>query len=124
MPGASRMVPRSLVWATGIDVLPRDRVVERRREFLLVRSPSNPAHYWGNLLLFDQAPVAGDAPRWEAFFDEAFRDEPRVRHRTFAWDRTDATAGAAKEEFSSRGYRIDESVGLVAGAGQLVQHAR
>jgi ribosomal protein S18 acetylase RimI-like enzyme len=112
------------VWATGIDVLPLDRVVERRAEFLLVRSPSNPAHYWGNLLLFDEAPVAGDALPWEAMFDEAFADEPRVRHRTFAWDRTDGVAGAAQEEFVSRGYRMDESVGLVAAAQQLVPHPR
>jgi ribosomal protein S18 acetylase RimI-like enzyme len=118
------IVPRSLVWATGIDVLPLDRVVERRPEFLLVRSPSNPAHYWGNLLLFDDAPVAGDALRWEAMFDEVFADEPRVRHRTFAWDRTDGVPGAAHEEFASRGYRIDESIGLVAEAHQLAPHAR
>jgi ribosomal protein S18 acetylase RimI-like enzyme len=118
------LVPRSLVWATGIDVLPLDRVVERRPEFLLVRSPSNPAHYWGNLLLFDEAPRAGDALHWEALFDEVFADEPRVRHRTFAWDRTDGAAGAAYEEFAGRGYRMDESVGLVADAHQFAPHPR
>ena len=53
-------MPRSLVWATSIDVLPPDRVVERRDGYLVVRSPANPAHYWGNLLLFDDAPAAGD----------------------------------------------------------------
>jgi ribosomal protein S18 acetylase RimI-like enzyme len=117
-------VPRSLVWATGIDVLPLDRVVERWSEFLLVRSPSNPQHYWGNLLVFDRPPSAGDALRWEGLFDEAFGDEPRVRHRTFAWDCTDGEAGAAHEEFTGRGYVIDESVGLVAHASQLVPHSR
>jgi ribosomal protein S18 acetylase RimI-like enzyme len=117
-------VPRSLVWATSIDVMPPDGVVERRSDFLLVRSPSNPAHYWGNLLLFDGAPSEGDGRRWEGLFDEAFGDEPRVRHRTFAWDRTDGAAGAAHEEFVNRGYEVDESIGLVAHAGQLVPHAR
>jgi ribosomal protein S18 acetylase RimI-like enzyme len=111
------------VYATGLDVLPFDRVVERRPEFLLVRSPSNPAHYWGNLLLFDRAPVEGDALHWEELFDDAFSDEPRVRHRTFAWDRTDGDIGAA-QEFVSRGYRLDESIGLVADAHQLVPHPR
>jgi ribosomal protein S18 acetylase RimI-like enzyme len=122
--GDASAVPRSLVWTTGIDVLPLDRVVERRSEFLLVRSPSNPAHYWGNLLLFGRAPCAGDALRWEGLFDEAFGDEPRVRHRTFAWDRTDGASGVAHEEFVERGYEIDESVGLVAHARQLMPHAR
>ena len=78
------LVPRSLVWATDLDVLPQGRVAERRDGYLLIRSPGNPAHYWGNLLLFDEAPGEGDAARWEALFDEEFGDEPRVRHRTFA----------------------------------------
>jgi hypothetical protein len=117
-------VPRSLVWATDIDVLPIDRVVERKSDFLLIRSPGNPAHYWGNLLLFDREPHAGDALRWEALFENDFADEPLVRHRTFAWDRTDGTVGAAREEFSSRGYDIEQTVGLLADAGTLVAHPR
>lgn len=51
-------VPRSLVWATDIDTLPLDRVVERRDGYLAVSSPSNPRHYWGTLLLFDKPPGA------------------------------------------------------------------
>jgi ribosomal protein S18 acetylase RimI-like enzyme len=124
MSGDANLVPKSLVWATTVDVLPLDHVVERRSGFLLVRSPSNPGHYWGNLLIFDDAPVPGDAPRWEALFDEAFADEPRVRHRTFAWDRTDGVTGAAHEEFGGRGYRMEASVGLVAEADQLPPHPR
>ena len=107
-------VPQSLVWATDLDVLPLDKVVERRDGHLHVRSPTNPVHYWGNLLLLDDAPVAGDGERWEALFDSAFADEPRVRHRTFAWDRADGTTGAAAEEFVARGYELEETVGLVA----------
>jgi ribosomal protein S18 acetylase RimI-like enzyme len=118
------LTPRSLVWATDIDVLPPDRAVERRDGYLVIRSPSNPHHYWGNLLLFDEAPVSGDADRWEALFDEAFADEPRVRHRTFAWDRTDGTAGAATGEFAARGYEIEESMGLVARPGDVKPHPR
>src|SRR5262245_63694044 len=92
-------VPRSLVRATDLDVLAPDRVIERRDGFLLVRSPSNPTFYWGNLLLFDRAPEPGDGLCWEALFEEEFADEPRVRHRTFAWDRPDGAVGAAREEF-------------------------
>ena len=117
-------VPRSLVWATGIDVLPTSRVVERRSGFVVVHSPSNPTHYWGNFLLFDREPVAGDARRWEALFNEAFGNDPRVSHRTFAWDRTDGAVGAAREEFVTRGYDLEESVGLRAGPHQLVSHPR
>ena len=117
-------VPRSLVWATDLDTLALDRVVERRDGYLLIRSPSNPTFYWGNLLLFDQAPRAGDGARWEELFEREFADEPRVEHRTFAWDRLQGEAGAAQEEFVARGYDLDESVGLVADAGQVQPHPR
>jgi ribosomal protein S18 acetylase RimI-like enzyme len=117
-------VPRSLVWATDIDVLPVDRVVERRDGYLVIRSPSNPTHYWGNLLLFDDPPSAGDAARWETRFAEEFQHEPRVRHRTFAWDRADGVAGAAKEEFGARGYDVEESIGLVASPAAIRRHPR
>jgi ribosomal protein S18 acetylase RimI-like enzyme len=105
-------------------VLPPDRVIERAPGFLLIRSPSNPTHYWGNFLLFDRAPLPGDGPRWETLFDAAFDDEPRVRHRSFSWDQIDGAAGAACVEFAERGYLVDEYVGLVAQAGRVIPHAR
>jgi ribosomal protein S18 acetylase RimI-like enzyme len=115
-------VPSSLVRATDLDVLGLDSVIERHDGFLLVRSPSNPTFYWGNFLLFDREPRAGDGTRWEALFEEAFTDEPRVEHRAFGWDRADGTIGAAREEFAARGYDVDETAGLVA--ERLVAHAR
>jgi ribosomal protein S18 acetylase RimI-like enzyme len=118
------LVPRSLVWATSLDVLPVDRRVESRDGYLAVRSPSNPTHYWGNYLLFDQPPRTGERDRWEALFDAEFSVEPEVRHRTFAWDRTDGAVGAAREEFLGHGYDLDESIGLVATPDRLRQHAR
>jgi ribosomal protein S18 acetylase RimI-like enzyme len=116
--------PRSIGWSTSLDVLPLDAAVERRDGFLVVRSPGNPSHYWGNFLLFDDAPREGAASRWEALFAETFGDEPGVRHRTFAWDRTDGDLGAAPSEFVDRGYDLDESVALVARAAQLRPHPR
>lgn len=116
--------PRSLVFATEIDVLPSDRVVTRRDRYLVVRSPSNPGHYWGNLLIFDAPPEAGDAERWEQLFEDEFGDEPGVRHQTFGWDRTDGTAGRAREEFVSRGYDLEETAGLVAEPADLDDHPR
>jgi ribosomal protein S18 acetylase RimI-like enzyme len=119
-----RIVPRSLVHATGLDVLPPDRVVERRHDHVVVRSPGSPEFYWGNFILFDDAPGEGDRARWEALFDETFADEPRVRHRAFAWDRPDGRLGAARQELEPRGYRLNETVGLVAEAGAVRPHER
>ena len=112
------------MWATNIDVLEPGRVVERRDDHLVIRSPGNPEFYWGNFLLFDGGPAAGDPARWETAFDDAFAGEPRVRHRAFAWDATDARIGAAEPELRKRGYMLDDQIGLVAEAGALARHPR
>ena len=112
------------MWATDYDVLPVDHVVERRDGYLVVRSPGNPAHYWGNLLLFDDAPRHRDGERWERLFELEFGESPAVEHVTLAWDRVDGALGSAREEFVARGYELDEVVGLVADSGALRMHPR
>jgi ribosomal protein S18 acetylase RimI-like enzyme len=116
--------PRSLVFATDIDVLAIDREVSARDGYLVVRSPSNPAFWYGNFLLFDDAPGDGDGRRWEQRFEAEFADEPRARHRTFCWDRPDGETGRAVEEFAQRGFDLESVVGLVASPGSLVPHPR
>jgi ribosomal protein S18 acetylase RimI-like enzyme len=120
---ASFAVPRSLVWATDFDVLPPDHLVQRREGYLRISSPGNPRHYWGNLLLFDDPPVHGDASRWERLFAAEFPGG-QVRHQTFAWDRLDGVIGAAHEEFVVRGYRFEQTVGLVAAPDRIRPHER
>ena len=112
------------MWATDIDVLPANRVVERRDRYLVVRSPSNPAHYWGNFLLFDEPPATGNADRWEEWFRAEFLSEPRVQHCTLAWDRTDGYIGRAEDEFVSRGYELEATVGLVGTPDGIRSHPR
>lgn len=120
----AQAIPRSLVWATDYDVLPVDHVVEHRDGYLVVRSPGNPSHYWGNLLLFDDAPQHQDGERWERLFALEFGEDPLVEHVTLAWDRVDGALGSAREEFVARGYELDEVVGLVADSGGLRMHPR
>ena len=72
----------------------------------------------------DDAPVAGDAERWEALFAAAFADDPRVAHHTFAWDRTDDVRGAVETEFATRGYDVELSVGMIARADEIHSHPR
>jgi ribosomal protein S18 acetylase RimI-like enzyme len=117
-------VPRSLTIATDIDVLPDDRVCEQRDGYVAVRSPNNPSHHWGNFLLFERAPSAGDGARWERLFEAEFGADARVRHRTFRWDRLDGEFGAADEEFVARGYETDVCVGLTATPADLRAHVR
>ncbi len=117
-------VPRSLVWATDIDVLPADHVAVRRGDHVVVRSPSNPTHYFGNLLVFDDVPRAGDRRRWEEIFAAEFGDEPAIRHRTFCWDRTDDALGDARDEFEAAGYDLERTVGLIAAPAEIRPHPR
>ncbi len=57
-----------------------------RHGCLLIRTPSNPTFFWGNYLLFDRAPVAGDERRWPALFEELIeRDQPASTHRAYGW---------------------------------------
>lgn len=122
--GETAWTPRSLALATDLDVLPLGNVVIRRSEYLVVRTPSNPRFFWGNLLLFDAPPGVGDGARWEALFEAEFSASEGVEHRAFAWDRTDGAAGRLREEFGDRGYTVDESFGLVASADEVRPHPR
>lgn len=115
---------RSLTLSSDISVLPVDHVVERRDGYLVVRTARNPSFYWGNFLVFDDAPAPDDAERWETLFEQEFADEPLVRHRTFAWDRPDGAIGAAHEEFEPRGYAIEESYALTADWSGIRPHSR
>ncbi|MCL2418049.1 MAG: GNAT family N-acetyltransferase [Conexibacteraceae bacterium] len=115
---------RSLVWSTDIDVLSRDRVLVRRDGFWAVHSPTNPTFWWGNFLLFDEPPAAGDGERWEALFEGEFGGRNDVTHCTFAWDRTDGDAGAADQELVPRGYELEWTSGLTATPQQITPHPR
>ncbi len=103
---------RCLAWATDLDVLPANRIVERRGDHWLIRSPSNLQHWWGNFLLFDEPPRPGDGQRWEAL---ASAELPRAcRHRAFAWDSPLGEPGAAGSELMGRGYELELTAALIA----------
>ncbi len=114
---------RSLVYATDVDVLAADKAVIRRDGYWRIASPSDPTFWWGNFLLFDDAPVQGDRSRWEALFEREFSDYPGIAHKVFAWDRPDGARGAAEQEFPPP-YAVEESVGLIAPAGGVKPHPR
>jgi ribosomal protein S18 acetylase RimI-like enzyme len=74
----------------------------------LIRTPSNPSFFWGNYLLFDRAPRAGDARRWEGLFERLIADaQPESTHRTFGW--IEDAAGEI-DDFLAAGYRRNDTV--------------
>lgn len=89
-----------------------------------MRSPSNPTHYWGNLLLFGRPPGECDRIRSEQQFQAEFAGQALTAHRTFGWDLTDEPLDRVREEFLAHGYVLEHNVGLVASAERIHPHAR
>lgn len=116
-------VPRALTWATHVDVLAPDRELSRREGCTVIRSPGNPRHWWGNLLLFDNAPGPGERRSWEQRFATEFAPDREVQHVTLAWDRTTGEVGAA-DEFTRAGYTLEETVALICTPDELRPHPR
>ena len=80
----------SLGWRTDLIFARFDAEVIARPEYLLVRTPHNPNFWWGNFLLFDRAPVEGDAATWLANFEaEIASRQPDSRHVAFGIDTSD-----------------------------------
>ena len=81
------MEARSLGWRTDLIFARFDGEVLARDDHRVVRTPHNPTFRWGNFLLFDHAPRAGEAARWLACFDaEIARRNPASRHLAFGVD--------------------------------------
>lgn len=86
-------------------------VVTPEAGFVAVHTPTNPTFWWGNLLVFPNAPAAGDETRWLELWSSAFGD--RFEHRTFAWDRADGVEGDVAA-FERAGFEVERSAVLVA----------
>lgn len=104
----------SLVWTTHLIFARAAGEVRREDGFWCVRTPSNPTYWWGNFLLFDEAPTRADGDRWEALFVQHIAShQPLSNHRAFGW------LGAGQGDvsgFLDRGYDAGRSVALAAGA--------
>jgi GNAT superfamily N-acetyltransferase len=60
-------------WATDLAVLElTGSTIEDRGDHLVVRSPQNPTHHWGNCILVADTGAVDDAPRWVRAFQSAF----------------------------------------------------
>ena len=78
---------RSLGYRTDLALLTLGgSTLEQRDDHVLVRTPDNPLHWWGNFLLLPRAPAAEDDRAWldrfaAEFPDAAPRGLRRRRHR-------------------------------------------
>lgn len=61
-------------------------VLDDRGSHVVVRTPHNPAYWWGNFLLLPEVPADGDVWRWLAEFAETF---PDATHLALGFDGVD-----------------------------------
>ena len=57
--------------------------VHDRGNHLVIRTLSNPTFWWGNFVIFDRAPEAGDLERW---LDVFHQEIPYAKHIAIGWD--------------------------------------
>lgn len=97
-----------------------DGQVIDRGAYTVVKTPANPSYYFGNALIYPNAPAHGVVDRWRGDFAKEFADIPEVRHQTFMWDHPQGERGAA-DEFVQQGFVLDHTVALVATSGDIVR---
>lgn len=108
---------KSLGFRSELIFLEFDGEVLDRGEYTVVRTLTNPGFYWGNLLIFDRAPVKGDYAKWVATFDREFAD-PRIKHKTFAWDSLASEIGDVAE-FEANNFKLEKNAVLSAKANEI-----
>lgn len=78
-----------------------------------IRTPDEPNYWWGNFILFPQAPSEADLVAWPALFRAHFGEG--VGHEAYGWDDPSGALGASAA-FEAAGYVLQPGVVLVADA--------
>lgn len=87
-----------------------DGKAEDRGDHWAIHTLSNPNFFWGNLLIFDRPPKAGDFGAWTEQFKKEFTN-PSIYHITLAWDSPTGEAGDVSE-FVENGFRLESTAVL------------
>jgi RimJ/RimL family protein N-acetyltransferase len=109
----------SLGWRTDLVFARFDGEVVDRGNHLCVRTPGNPTFWWGNFLLFQHPPGAGDLDRWMALFDEEIAArQPASRHRAFGVDVRERLV--LPPDFAAAGFTLNEATVLTLTRDRLL----
>jgi ribosomal protein S18 acetylase RimI-like enzyme len=87
------MQVRSLGYRTDLFFVAFDGEVIDRGDYVVARSPLNPTHYWGNLLVFPRAPLPGELAAWRERFAAEVGRPPTTEHVSLALDLPEAEVG-------------------------------
>lgn len=94
-------------------------MIEDLEDCLVIQSPHNPNHWWGNFLLLSAPPVPGRVAEWIARFHAAF---PTARHVALGFDGTDGTVDELAL-FAELGYTADAQTVMTASSVHEAVHA-
>jgi RimJ/RimL family protein N-acetyltransferase len=111
---------KSLALKTDLIFTKQDGEILDRGNYLVVKTNSNPNFFWGNLLIFENAPTSGVLDEWVRIFDKEFTDS-RIYHKTFAWDSEEI--GDIKP-FEEAGYKFEKSLVLTTTKVQIIAPKR
>jgi GNAT superfamily N-acetyltransferase len=100
---------KSLGYRTDLIFPAFDGEIVDRGDYLVIRTPANPTFYWGNFLLFSQAPQAGDFRRWRDLFALEIGAPPETQHQVFGWDSPEGEEGVI-QPFLQAGFRLIRDV--------------
>ena len=109
----------SLGWRTDLIFARFDGEVTDCGNHVRVRTPGNPTFWWGNFLLFQHAPGAGDLERWMASFDDGIASrQPASRHRAFGIDVRERLE--LPPDFAAAGFTLNEATVLTLTRDRLL----
>lgn len=78
--------------------------------FSILKTPSVPNYYFGNLLSLKVPLHRFTRQQWREHFVKAFADSPKVDHETYTWVRGDETENeVVLKEFKADNFRYDET---------------
>jgi RimJ/RimL family protein N-acetyltransferase len=103
------MPVKSLGFRTDLIFLRFNGEIIERDDYSVILTPSDPVYFWGNFLLFKEAPTAGCKADWEEIFAKEVESKLDVHHRALGWDDPDGSDGD-HNEFLEAGYEFDKCV--------------
>jgi ribosomal protein S18 acetylase RimI-like enzyme len=95
--------------------------VTDKGNYTLVQTPSNPGFHWGNYVVFDAPPKAGDYKRWKEIFEKKFTYYNKISHMVFTWESNPPSPGEY-QEFIDNGFEFDE--GVVLSTNELISPSK
>lgn len=89
-------------------------------DYIVVKTPTNPTFFWGNLIYFKRPPQADSLSQWKSLFMDHF-STMSVDHMTFSWDSLAGETGEI-DSFLVDGFTFEKSI--VMSVGNVVLPAR